>query len=154
VRPQIDRRYPFAEIPAAIAYFEQGHTSGRSSWARREDLPTVIGSWLTLKSAIRRRLRHGLGDVVMMERRPCDSFKRLESRLAVSLQVFGVSLTVSSASTLAGCQTAFDLDSAGVLNHDRRPPVFGWLHAAVGGGQVPRPPQAHYIFTRLGHGHG
>ena len=25
VRPQIDRRYPFAEIPAAIAYLEQGH---------------------------------------------------------------------------------------------------------------------------------
>ncbi len=29
VRPQIDRRYPFAEIPAAIAYLEQGHARRR-----------------------------------------------------------------------------------------------------------------------------
>ena len=29
VRPQIDRRYPFAEIPAAIAYLEQGHAKGK-----------------------------------------------------------------------------------------------------------------------------
>lgn len=29
VRPQIDRRYSFAEIPAAIAYLEQGHASGK-----------------------------------------------------------------------------------------------------------------------------
>ena len=29
VRPQIDRRYPFAEIPAAIAYLEQGHARGK-----------------------------------------------------------------------------------------------------------------------------
>ena len=29
VRPQIDRRYPFAEIPAAIAYVEQGHATGK-----------------------------------------------------------------------------------------------------------------------------
>ena len=29
VRPQIDRRYPFAELPAAIAYLEQGHPSGK-----------------------------------------------------------------------------------------------------------------------------
>jgi NADPH:quinone reductase-like Zn-dependent oxidoreductase len=28
VRLQIDRRYPFAEIPAAIAYLEQGHARG------------------------------------------------------------------------------------------------------------------------------
>ena len=28
VRPQIDRRYPFAEIPAAIAYLEHGHARG------------------------------------------------------------------------------------------------------------------------------
>src|SRR6266568_2054253 len=28
-RPQIDRRYPFAEIPAAIAYLEQGHARGK-----------------------------------------------------------------------------------------------------------------------------
>jgi NADPH:quinone reductase-like Zn-dependent oxidoreductase len=28
VHPQIDRRYPFAEIPAAIAYLEQGHARG------------------------------------------------------------------------------------------------------------------------------
>ena len=29
VRPEIDRRYPFAEIPAAIAYLEQGHAKGK-----------------------------------------------------------------------------------------------------------------------------
>jgi NADPH:quinone reductase-like Zn-dependent oxidoreductase len=29
VRPAIDRRYPFAEIPAAIAYLEQGHAMGK-----------------------------------------------------------------------------------------------------------------------------
>jgi NADPH:quinone reductase-like Zn-dependent oxidoreductase len=29
VRPQIDRRYAFAEIPAAIAYLEQGHAKGK-----------------------------------------------------------------------------------------------------------------------------
>jgi NADPH:quinone reductase-like Zn-dependent oxidoreductase len=29
VRPQIDRRHPFAEIPAAIAYLEQGHARGK-----------------------------------------------------------------------------------------------------------------------------
>jgi len=29
VQPQIDRRYPFAEIPAAIAYLEQGHARGK-----------------------------------------------------------------------------------------------------------------------------
>jgi NADPH:quinone reductase-like Zn-dependent oxidoreductase len=29
VRPQIDRRYPFAEIPAAIAYLEQGHATAK-----------------------------------------------------------------------------------------------------------------------------
>jgi len=29
VRPQIDRRYPFTEIPAAIAYVEQGHARGK-----------------------------------------------------------------------------------------------------------------------------
>jgi NADPH:quinone reductase-like Zn-dependent oxidoreductase len=29
VRPQIDRRYPFAEIPAAIAYLEQGHAKAK-----------------------------------------------------------------------------------------------------------------------------
>ena len=29
VRPIIDRRYPFAEIPAAIAYLEQGHARGK-----------------------------------------------------------------------------------------------------------------------------
>jgi NADPH:quinone reductase-like Zn-dependent oxidoreductase len=29
VRPQIDRRYPFAEIPEAIAYLEQGHAKGK-----------------------------------------------------------------------------------------------------------------------------
>jgi NADPH:quinone reductase-like Zn-dependent oxidoreductase len=29
VRPQIDRRYPFAEIPDAIAYLEQGHARGK-----------------------------------------------------------------------------------------------------------------------------
>jgi NADPH:quinone reductase-like Zn-dependent oxidoreductase len=29
VRPQIERRYPFAEIPAAIAYLEQGHARAK-----------------------------------------------------------------------------------------------------------------------------
>jgi NADPH:quinone reductase-like Zn-dependent oxidoreductase len=29
VRPLIDRRYPFAEIPAAIAYLEQGRARGK-----------------------------------------------------------------------------------------------------------------------------
>jgi NADPH:quinone reductase-like Zn-dependent oxidoreductase len=29
VRPQIDRRYRFAEIPAAIAYLEQGHAKAK-----------------------------------------------------------------------------------------------------------------------------
>ncbi len=29
VRPQIDRRYPFAEIPTAITYLEQGHARGK-----------------------------------------------------------------------------------------------------------------------------
>jgi NADPH:quinone reductase-like Zn-dependent oxidoreductase len=29
VRPQIDRRYQFTEIPAAIAYLEQGHARGK-----------------------------------------------------------------------------------------------------------------------------
>jgi len=29
VRPRIDRRYPFAEIPAAIAYLEQGHARAK-----------------------------------------------------------------------------------------------------------------------------
>jgi NADPH:quinone reductase-like Zn-dependent oxidoreductase len=29
VQPQIDRRYPFAQIPVAIAYLEQGHARGK-----------------------------------------------------------------------------------------------------------------------------
>jgi len=29
VRPQIDQRYPFAEIPEAIAYLEQGRARGK-----------------------------------------------------------------------------------------------------------------------------
>jgi NADPH:quinone reductase-like Zn-dependent oxidoreductase len=29
VRPQIDRRYSFAEIPAALAYLEEGHARGK-----------------------------------------------------------------------------------------------------------------------------
>ena len=29
VRPQIDRRYSFAEIPTALAYLEQGHARGK-----------------------------------------------------------------------------------------------------------------------------
>ena len=29
LRPQIDRRYPFAEIPAAIAYLEHGRARGK-----------------------------------------------------------------------------------------------------------------------------
>ena len=41
VRPQIDRRYPFAEIPAAIAYLEQGRARGRWSWKWHEGLPVA-----------------------------------------------------------------------------------------------------------------
>jgi hypothetical protein len=91
----------------------------------------------------------------MIECRGCDPLKRLEVRSAVdpSLQVFEVP-PICSASTLARCQAAFDLDSASVLNHDRRPPVFGLSHAAIGGGQVTGPPHAHYVCTRLGQGHG
>jgi NADPH:quinone reductase-like Zn-dependent oxidoreductase len=29
VRPHIDRHYAFAEIPAAIAYLEEGHARGK-----------------------------------------------------------------------------------------------------------------------------
>jgi NADPH:quinone reductase-like Zn-dependent oxidoreductase len=29
LRPQIDRRYPFADIPQAIAYLEQGHAKAK-----------------------------------------------------------------------------------------------------------------------------
>jgi NADPH:quinone reductase-like Zn-dependent oxidoreductase len=29
VRPQIDRRYQFADLPAAIAYLEQGHARAK-----------------------------------------------------------------------------------------------------------------------------
>jgi NADPH:quinone reductase-like Zn-dependent oxidoreductase len=29
IRPHVDRRYPFADIPAAIAYLEQGHARGK-----------------------------------------------------------------------------------------------------------------------------
>jgi NADPH:quinone reductase-like Zn-dependent oxidoreductase len=29
VRPVIDRRFPFADTPAAIAYLEQGHAKGK-----------------------------------------------------------------------------------------------------------------------------
>jgi len=29
VRPYVDRRYPFSEVPAAIAYVEQGHARGK-----------------------------------------------------------------------------------------------------------------------------
>jgi NADPH:quinone reductase-like Zn-dependent oxidoreductase len=29
VRPQIDRRYRFADIPAAITYLEQGHARAK-----------------------------------------------------------------------------------------------------------------------------
>jgi NADPH:quinone reductase-like Zn-dependent oxidoreductase len=29
VRPQIDRRYRFTELPAAIAYLEQGHARAK-----------------------------------------------------------------------------------------------------------------------------
>jgi hypothetical protein len=41
VRPQIDRRYPFAEIPAAIAYLEQGRARGKVSWGWHEGLPVA-----------------------------------------------------------------------------------------------------------------
>jgi len=40
-RPQIDRRYPFAEIPAAIAYLEQGRRQGEGGrGAGVRDLPS------------------------------------------------------------------------------------------------------------------
>jgi hypothetical protein len=55
VRPHIDRRYPFAEIPAAIAYLEQGHARGKVVGARREDLPSLRP--LTRYAASSRRLR-------------------------------------------------------------------------------------------------
>jgi hypothetical protein len=42
----------------------------------------------------------------------------------------------SDASAMAWRQAAFDLDDARVLNHEHRPAVFGWSHAASGGGQV------------------
>jgi zinc-binding alcohol dehydrogenase family protein len=32
VRPRIDRRHPFADIPAAITYLEQATPAARSSW--------------------------------------------------------------------------------------------------------------------------
>jgi NADPH:quinone reductase-like Zn-dependent oxidoreductase len=41
VRPQIDRRYPFAEIPAAIAYLEQGRARGRWSWGWHKRFPVA-----------------------------------------------------------------------------------------------------------------
>ena len=41
VRPQIDRRYPFTEIPAAIRYLEQGHERAWWSSARREELRMI-----------------------------------------------------------------------------------------------------------------
>jgi NADPH:quinone reductase-like Zn-dependent oxidoreductase len=52
VRPQIDRRYPFEEIPAAIAYLEQGHARGkvvagvacRVPGARRPTLSSMRGA--------------------------------------------------------------------------------------------------------------
>jgi hypothetical protein len=50
-------------------------------------------------------------------------------------------------------QAAIDLGSAGVFNHDHRPAVFGWSHAAIGGGQVAGPTHAHHVFTRVRQGH-
>ena len=42
VRPEINRRYPFAEIPAAIAYLEQGHArTGKVVAGLREGSPVV-----------------------------------------------------------------------------------------------------------------
>jgi NADPH:quinone reductase-like Zn-dependent oxidoreductase len=29
VRPVIDRRYPFAEVPEAVRYLEEGHARGK-----------------------------------------------------------------------------------------------------------------------------
>ena len=50
-------------------------------------------------------------------------------------------------------QTAFDLGTAGALNHDFRPPIGGWSYAAIGGRQVSGPADADDIFTRLGQRH-
>ena len=50
-------------------------------------------------------------------------------------------------------QAAIDLGSAGVFNHDHRPSVFGWSHAAIGGGQVAGPTHAHHVVTRVRQGH-
>lgn len=46
VRPQIDRRYPFEEIPAAIAYLEKGHARGKVvvGLAPRIDVPSRTSS--------------------------------------------------------------------------------------------------------------
>jgi len=42
LRPQIDRRYPFEEIPAAIAYLEKGHARGKVVAGLASGAPAVI----------------------------------------------------------------------------------------------------------------
>ena len=39
MRPQIDRRYPFTEIPQQSLTWNKATPEGRSSWARREERP-------------------------------------------------------------------------------------------------------------------
>ena len=44
VRPEIDRRYPFAEIPEAIAYLEEGHARGKVVVGVASSAPPSQGS--------------------------------------------------------------------------------------------------------------
>ena len=61
--------------------------------------------------------------------------------------------TEIAASTVTWCQTAFDLDRAGLVNDERGPSSVGWSHAAIGGGEVARPMHADKVLTRFGQGH-
>ena len=60
VRPEIDRHYPFAEIPAAIAYLEQGH-------ARAKDVQTTLGEIRRLVDGLRPPALDELGLVGAIE---------------------------------------------------------------------------------------
>ena len=62
--------------------------------------------------------------------------------LPAPLGEVGLDASSWAGSTMVWHQTAFDLDSAGVLNDDRRPAVLGWSHAAIGDGQVSGPVHA------------
>jgi NADPH:quinone reductase-like Zn-dependent oxidoreductase len=46
VHPHIDRRYAFAEIPAAITYLEQGHARGKVVVGAPRDPPSGPPSYL------------------------------------------------------------------------------------------------------------